>query len=146
MKNKTISLYLSIILSLFSLFSCTKNNDVDVLKQRIDGLIQVIEKRDEQGIKDYLSNDFTASNKLNKPQFFLFIRYHFKNNKSVLVTVLDKEITLNDKYADVTANVLFLGTNEWIPERGQIYKVASRWIKVKGDWVMSRLRWEKEYK
>ena len=146
MKNKTISLYLSLILSLLSLFSCTKTNDVDVLKQRIDGLIQVIEKRDEQGIRDYLSNDFSASNKLNKSQFFLFIRYHFKNNKSVLVTVLDKEITLNEKYTDVTANVLLLGTNEWIPERGQIYNVVSRWKKEKGDWVMSRLRWEKEYK
>lgn len=142
--NKTIALYIVIILSSFSLFSCSKTNDVDLLKQRIDTLVSNIEKHDEQGIKGFLTSDFSASNRLNKTQFFLFVRYHLKNNKNILVTVIDKEIALNDNYADVTFNVLLLGTNEWIPERGQIYNVASRWKKVKGDWGMSRLRWEKE--
>ena len=146
MKNKTIPLYLVIILSIFMLFSCSKTSDVDVLKQRINELIAHIEKRNEQGIKDYLSNDFSASQRFNKAQFFLFARHHFKRNKSISVTVLDKKITHYENYADVVANVLLLGSNEWLPERGQTYTVTSRWKKEKGDWVMSRLRWEKELK
>lgn len=146
MKNKTILLYSLLILASFSLFSCTEKNDVDVLKQRIEVLITHIEKHNEQGIKDYLANDFSASQRFNKTQFFLFVRHHFKRNKSISVTVLDKNITHYEDYADVTANVLLLGTNEWLPERGQVYHVASRWKKVRGDWFMSRLRWEKELK
>ena len=126
------------------MFSCSKDNEIDLLKEQVDGLTTAIEKHDEQGVKDYLSSDFSVSQRFNKTQFFLFIRYHFKNNKSISVSVLDKEIALNEDYADVTAKVLLLGTNEWIPERGQIYNVASRWKKVSGDWVMSRLRWEKQ--
>ena len=128
------------------LFSCSKTSDVDVLKQRIDELITHIEQHNEQGIKDYLSNDFSASQRFNKVQFFIFVRHHFKRNKSISVTVLDKKITHYEDYADVTANALLLGSNEWLPERGQIYTVTSRWKKESGDWVMSRLRWEKELK
>ena len=128
------------------LFSCSKTSDVDILKQRIDELIVHIEKHNEQEIKDYLSNDFSASQRFNKVQFFLFARHHFKRNKSISVTVLDKNITHYKDYADVTANVLLLGANNWLPERGQIYTVTSRWKKESGDWVMSRLRWEKELK
>ena len=146
MENKTIPLYFVIILSSFMLISCTKTSDVDVLKQRIDELITHIENHNEQGIKDYLSNNFSASQRFNKAQFFLFVRHHFKRNKSISVTVLDKTITHYEDYADVTTNVLLLGANNWLPERGQIYIVTSRWKKEKGDWVMSRLRWEKEYK
>lgn len=128
------------------LFSCSKTSDVDVLKQRIDELITHIEQHNEQGIKGYLSNDFSTSQRFNKVQFFIFVRHHFKRNKSISITVLDKKITHYENHADVVANVILLGTNEWLPERGQIYNVASRWKKESGDWVMSRLRWEKELK
>ena len=128
------------------LFSCSKTSDVDILKQRVVELITHIEQHNEQGIKDYLSNDFSASQRFNKVQFFIFVRHHFKRNKSISVSILDKKITHYKDYTDVTANALLLGSNEWLPERGQIYIVSSRWKKESGDWVMSRLRWEKEMK
>ena len=146
MKIKTILLYFFILLNVFSLVSCSMDDDIVLLKRQIDGLTTAIEKQDEQVIKEYLSNDFSASQKFNKTQFFLFMQYHFKNNNSISVTVLDKEIILNGDYADVTADILLLGANAWLPERGQIYRVASRWKKVRGDWFMSRLRWEKSLK
>lgn len=141
MKTKTIPLYLVIILSTFTLVSCSKNNDVDILKQRITDLTSAIEKHDEQGLNDYLSSDFSVSERFNKTQFFLFIRYHFKNNNNISLTILNKDIILHENYADVTADVLLLGAEGWLPERGQRYYVESRWKKEKGDWFMSRLRW-----
>jgi len=144
MLNKNLPLYLVILLGSFSLFSCSEPDELDVLKQRINDLVSAIEKHDEQGLTEFLAKDFSAKKGLNKAQFFLFARYHFKKNKNVLVTVIEKDVTLTKKQADVTAKVLLIGYNEWLPERGQLYNVASRWKKEGGDWVMSRLRWEKD--
>ena len=142
--NKTIVLYLVVILSSVSLFSCSKENETDILNQRINDLVSAIEKHDVHEINEFMTNDFSTMKALNKPQFLLFLQYHFKNNKNIFVTILDKEIVLRGKNADVTVKVLLLGANEWLPERGQVYKVACRWKKISGEWVMSRLRWEKE--
>jgi len=141
MKNKSISAYIVILLSFISQFSCSKTSDVDVLNQRIDELVNFIEKHKEQEIINYLSDDFSVAKRFNKTQFLLFSRYHLKRNKNISISVIDKEIILNESYADVTANVLLLGSNEWLPERGKMYNIASRWKKERGGWVMSRLRW-----
>ena len=144
MINKILPLYIVILVGSLSLISCSEKDEADLLNQRINSLVSAIEKHDEQGIKEFLSKDFSAKKGLNKTQFFLFTRYHFKRNKNVLVTVVEKNVTLNNNQADVTAKVLLIGASEWLPERGQLYKVESRWKKESGDWVMSRLRWEKE--
>lgn len=149
MINKTLPLYFVLLLGSLSLFSCSEPDELHILNQRIDGLVSAIENHSEHGIKDYLAKDFSTTTLsttkgLNKTQFFLFTRYHFKRNKNVLVTVVDKDVTLNKSQADVTATVLLIGATEWLPERGQLYKVESRWKKESGDWLMSRLRWEKE--
>jgi len=141
MRNKTI-LYLLIALSSLMLFSCNKNSDKYALNQRIDELVNIIESHKEHEIKKYLTNDFSVAKRFNKKQFFLFLHYHLKRNTNISVSLVNKEITLNKNYADVTADVLLLGSNEWMPERGQMYTIASRWKKVKGDWKMSNLRWE----
>ncbi|MCF6194297.1 MAG: hypothetical protein L3J46_08195, partial [Kangiellaceae bacterium] len=59
------------------------------------------------------------------------------------ISILDREVRLNEKNADVIFKVLLLGSSDWLPERGQIYNVTSRWKKEKGAWVISRLRWQK---
>jgi len=142
MKNKTIPLSIVITLSFFTLFSCSKTSDIDELNQRVDELVHFIEAHKEQEVKNYLTNDFSVVKRFNKQQFFLFIHYQLKRNKSISISILDKEITHNKYYADITANVLLLGSNEWLPDRGQIYNIASRWKKEKGEWKMSNLRWE----
>ena len=143
MEIKTIPLYMVITLCFFSLLSCNKTSDVDALNQRIDELGNIIEQHKEKAIKDYLAGDFSVAQRFNKKQFILFIHYHLKRNKSISISVMDKEITHYDNYTEVTAKVLLLGSNEWLPERGQMYSVASRWKKEGGDWKMSHLRWEK---
>lgn len=141
-KIKMIPLYAVFILSFFSLFSCDKTNTVDMLNLRIDELVNIIESHKEHEINKYLTDDFSVVKRFNKKQFFLFLHYHLKRNTSISISLVNKEITLNKNYADVTADVFLLGSNEWIPEKGQMYTIASRWKRVKGDWEMSNLRWE----
>lgn len=123
------------------LFSCDKTSEFSLLNQKIDELVDAVESHKLEDIKDILSNDFMTAKNLNKMQFMLFANYHFKRNKSISISVMDKEIRLNEKNADVIFKILLLGSNDWLPERGQIYTVTSRWKKEKEDWVMSRLRW-----
>jgi hypothetical protein len=146
MINKTLPLYFLLLLGSLNLFSCSEPDELAILKQRIDGLVSAIEKHDGNEVQEFLAKDFSSLEGMNKAQFYLFTRHYFKRYKNVSVTVVNKDISLNKnkKQADVTAKVLLLGTNEWLPERGQLYNVASRWKKENGDWVMSRLRWEKE--
>lgn len=140
MRIKTI-LYLLITLSSLMLFSCNKNSDKYALNERINEFVNIIEKHDEQDMRNYLAEDFSVVKRFNKVNFFLFVRYHLKRNKNISINLINKEIKLHESYADVTANVLLLGADKWLPERGQRYYVESRWKIKSGDWVMSHLRW-----
>ena len=140
MYKKTI-LFLLIALSSLMQLSCSKDSDKDVLIQRVDSLVNVIENHDEKNMRNYLSEDFSVAKRFNKENFFLFVHYQLRRNKNISITFINKEIRFNKSNADVTGDVLVLGANEWLPERGQRYYVESRWIKQDGDWVMSRLRW-----
>ena len=143
MKYK-ILLYLLIILSSLTFLSCDKTSELSKLNQKINVLVDAVERHQIKNIDNVLARDFLTDKNLNKPQFLFFVDYQFKRNKNISISVLDKEIRFNEKNADVIFKVLLLGSNNWLPERGQIYNVTSRWKKEKGDWVMSRLRWNIE--
>lgn len=138
--QKTV-LYLLIAISLLIQLSCTKDSDEDVLNRRVNELVAVIENHDAKSMRQYLSDDFSAGKKFKNDKFFMLVHYHFKRNKNISINILNKDIKFNKVNADVTAEVLLLGADDWIPTRGQKYYVESRWKKQSGDWVMSRLRW-----
>ena len=140
MKPK-ILVYLVMILSSLTLLSCDKTSELGLLNQKIDELVDAAENHKLIDIKGILASDFKTAKNLNKTQFLIFVNHQFKRNKSISISVLDKEIRFNEKNADVIFKVLLLGSSDWLPERGQTYTVTSRWKKENGDWVMSRLRW-----
>ena len=145
MYRKTI-LYLLITFYSFMLLSCNKDSDKDVLIQRVNSLVNVVETHDEKNMRNYFSEDFSVAKRFNKEKFFLFIRYHLKRNKNISINFINKEIRFNESRfnkssADVTGDVVLLGADSWLPQRAQRYYVESRWV-MEGDvWVMSRLRW-----
>ena len=139
--RKITILYLLITLSSLTLLSCNDDSDKDTLNQRINELVNIIEKHDEQDMRNYFAEDFSVVKRFNKADFFLFVRYHLKRNKNISINLIKKEIKLHESYADVIADVLLIGADKWLPERGQRYYVESRWKIESGNWVMSRLRW-----
>lgn len=142
MKNKT-TLYFGLILSSLLIFSCAEEeSDISALNSRISELTTIVEQHDNK-VSDYLAEDFVTAKKLNRAQFLLFLNYHGKRNKNISIITLDKNIIKNKADFDVTFRVLLLGSNNLLPERGQMYQVASRWKKESGTWVISKLRWEK---
>ena len=149
MMYKKIILYLLITFYSFTLLSCSKDSDKELLIQRVNSLVNVIETHDEKNMRSYFSEDFSVTKRFNKEKFFLFVRYHLKRNENISINFINKDIRFNESRlyklsADVTGDVLVLGANDWLPQRGQRYYVESRWIKENGDWVMSRLRWSRK--
>ena len=142
MKNKTI-LHFLIILSSLLLFSCSQEPDIELLEKRIKELVSVIEHHEPNKIGDYFAKDFLTTANANKAQFLLFARYQLKQNKNISIVVVEKNIINNKNNFDVTFRVLLLGSSHFLPERGNLYKVDSRWVKESGEWVISRLRWER---
>ena len=142
MKIKTI-LYFLIILNSLALFSCSQESDIEALNNRLDELEDVVEQHQTKKITDFFAKNFTATRYPNKAKFILFARYQLKRNKNISIVIIDKETIKNNTAFDVTFRVLLVGSNSFIPERGQMYRVASRWIKEDSRWVISRLRWEK---
>lgn len=142
MKNKTV-LYFLIILNFLALISCAKEREVTLLNNRIGELVNVVEHHKKNQLSEYFAKDFLTAKNTNKAQFLLFVRYHLKRNKSISIVVVDKNIIENKNSFDVTFRVLLIGSNSLLPERGQLYNVASKWTKEDGAWVINRLRWEK---
>lgn len=140
--NKKTLIYFLIIFNSLTQLSCDKADDKDLLNQRVNELVDVIEEHKEQDIKNYFANDFSVAKRFNQNNFFLFVRYQIKRNKNISISLMNKDIKFHGTYADVTADVLLLGAEGWLPERGQQYYVESQWKKENGNWVMSRLRWE----
>lgn len=133
--------YLVMILSSLTLLSCDKTSELSLLNQKVDELVDAAESHKLSDIKGMLASDFLTTKNLNKTQFLIFVNHQFKRNKNISISILDKEVRFNEKNADVIFEILLLGSSDWLPERGQTYKVTSRWKKEKGDWVVSRLRW-----
>ena len=142
MKIKTI-LYFLIILNSLALFSCGQESDIAALNNRLDELEDIVEQHEKNKINDFFSKDFTTARYSNKAKFLLFIRYQLRRNKNISIVIVDKDAIKNNAVFDVTFRVLLVGSNSFLPERGQMYSVASRWKKEDGRWVISRLRWEK---
>ena len=140
---KKLATIILILVGILSLLSCSKTDELSVLNNRIDKLVTVIEEKDPHQVKHFLASDFSAANNLNKARFTIFMQYQLKRHKNVIVTVTDKNVVLNKTHADVIAKVLLIGAGDWLPERGQLYKIESRWTKEGDDWLLSRLRWEK---
>ena len=142
MKNKTI-LYFLIILNSLILFSCSEESDVAAINKRVNELEIVVEKHQENKLKSYLAKDFVTAKNLNTAQFLLFSRYQLNRNKNISIVIIEKDVVSNNQKFDIEFRVLLLSSNNFLPGRGQMYKIASRWKKEDGDWVISRLRWEK---
>jgi len=140
MKHKIIA-YIVITLSSLTLLSFDKTSELNLLNQKTDELVDDSKSHKLRDIKGILSSDFMTTKNLNKTQFLIFVNHQFKRNKSISISVLDKEVRFNEKNADVIFKGLLLGSNDWLTEREQTYKVTSRWKKENGDWVVSRLRW-----
>lgn len=129
---------------LSGVISCAKMSDENALKQRINDLVQVIEAHDDNEFADFLASDFMAGNNSNKETFNLFVRYHLQRNKNISIVRANEKININGAMADVTADVYLTGASGWLPQRGQKYRVESRWKKEKGSWLIQRLRWRSE--
>lgn len=129
---------------LFGLMSCAKMSDEAALKQRINDLVKVIETHNEKDIPDFLSPDFMAGNNSNKENFNLFIRYHLQRNRNISIVRANQKISFHGTMADVTADILLTGASGWLPQRGQKYRVESRWKKERDTWQIQRLRWRSE--
>lgn len=142
MKIKTI-LYLFILLNLLTLFSCSEESELSLVNKQITGLIKIVEQHQYNKLNQYIAKDFQTTSNLNKSQFLIFTRHHIKRNKNISIILLDKEVINNVDGFDVTFRALLLGSNKLLPERKEIYKISSRWIKEDGGWMISRLRWEK---
>lgn len=146
MITKKTVLTLIIFLVFFVVLSCSSENEKDRLIKRFNDLVGVFEEKNINNIKDYLADDFLVSEKMNNQKFFIYLQYQFRRNKNISVTVLSKDIRMQQDLnsADIIIDALLLGSGDWLPERGQAYTAESRWVKQEGDWVMSRLRWRKK--
>ena len=143
MKMKILTHYFILLCISFIFVSCSNEDKMTRLNTRVTSLINDIELHNTKNIKNYLTNDFSVAKRFNKTQFNFFLQYQLKNNKNITISILDKELVLNSQSVDITAKVLLLGSNHWLPEKGQIYKVDSRWVNDSGEWMLSKLRWEK---
>ena len=140
--NRLTNYFILLCIS-FIFVSCSNEDKMTLLNNKVNALINDIELHNLKNIKSYLTNDFSVAKRFNKAQFDFFLQYQLKNNKNISISILDKELVSNAQSVDISAKVLLLGSSHWLPEKGQIYKVDSRWVNDSGEWMLSKLKWEK---
>ena len=143
MKMKRLTQYFILLCISFIFVSCSNDDKMELLNNRVNSLINDIELHKVKNIKSYLTNNFSVAKRFNKSQFNFFLQHQLKSNKNISISILDKELVPNSQSVDITAKVLLLGSSHWIPEKGQVYKVDSRWVNDSGEWMLSKLKWEK---
>ena len=120
---------------------CSRPDDPhQQLQSTLDELETAIEQRDRRAVKSFFSDDFLAAIQQKQENLDLLMRYHFRINQRVEVIRYDETITLQAKAADVTGEVVLLGTSNFLPERGRRFSYESRWVQQGDKWKLQRLR------
>lgn len=137
-----VTLFLPWLLLLANLAGCAVEDDASRLNRALQELQTAIEERDAGAVIDHLTDDFQAQADIDARKLRAMMFYYFRQYRQITVFATGQRIRLDGEQADVTVNALLLGGEQLIPERGKRYQVEMRWLKQRGDWKLSRLRWQ----
>lgn len=139
MKNVVVVLLL-ILTS--SLVACSTPDEETLIRKALRGLIEGVEEQSFFQVKKYISEDFKSNRFRNIQQLKAYMLVYYQQNKVIKIFHSNVQIILQKDKADVTFNTLVTGSSNWVPERGRLFKVQSRWLKQDGDWKISRVNWQ----
>lgn len=139
-----VFLKLLLLVLISSLVACTTPDEETRLREALSNLVDAIEARSVRQVQYYLTDDFKAARHGNTQQLKAFMLLHFRQNQVIHVFTSNLQMTVQNGTADMTFTALVTGSSNWLPERGRRFAVESRWLKLDGDWKISRVNWQEQ--
>lgn len=133
-----------LLAGVLGLAACAKGGDEARIREALAELEAAAEQRQLGPVREHLMEKFSGQGgQYDKRGFENLIRALILRHQEVEVSVSDLHIAVQGGRAEVGAKVLLLGgAGGWLPERGQLYAVASVWRLDEGEWRVHQARWE----
>ena len=133
---------LMILLTLLLVTACSEPIPDEVrIRQRIEAMAQATVDKDLDAAIEPVHEDFLGNSYMRKINLKSMLRVSFYRYEKLHAIVQGIEVSVNGEEAEVKCNVVLAGGQEFIPERGKVLRVKSKWQKIEGDWFVVSASW-----
>lgn len=118
------------------------------VEQQVIGVIRDmesrIEARERRPFMRHVAAQFTGQNgTMNRDQFNALVLYHLHRDQNLHAQLFPIQVTSSDPgYAEARFRALLTGGAGWLPERGQIYDIVTRWQQRDDEWMLVSAQWK----
>jgi len=115
--------------------------DKALIHQRLQQMVKSAENRKMSEFLEGIHADFLGQGSLRKANLAGLMLLHFRQHKSISVSLSEMEIQLEMPTATVRFTAQLYGQAGWLGH-GRRLGIQSRWRKMDDEWQMERARWQ----
>ncbi len=127
---------------LFLVTACSETSNKQQIQSQIVNMQQAVSDKSLTDFLAYFSKDFIGNKKLNKKELRQLLFFHFRRNRNIETYQWQADIDVQQKFAQVEIYVFVSGSHSGLPERGQAYKINTKWRKSAGQWLIVSAIWQ----
>jgi len=138
-------LFLSLLLTLFALAGCGRDDPRAQLDAAVEQLQGNLEAKNSGAVIDQLAGDFRANGEFDRDWARSTMTLMFLRHQQVKVILLSSDSRLDPTYPNrghTAAQVALTGAENLIPDSAGHYAVKLEWWREGSDWKLARLDWQ----
>ncbi len=118
------------------------------VEQQVIAVIRDMEARleavERRPFMSHVAEDFSAQDgNMSREQFNAMVLAYLHRYKRVQAQFLPIHVTTQGQSGAIARfRVLLTGGERWLPERGRMYQVETRWRREDSAWLLADARWE----
>ena len=122
--------------------ACTPaESDEAQLRAAINAMGQALENRDSGDFMRHISDEYGDKDAHNRQQLRRLLAGYFLRYPRIGVYLSPGDIELKGAYATMIFTAGVTGGEDWLPERGKLYKLTTGWRKENGEWRLLTAKW-----
>jgi len=127
---------------------CQKKDEAQLIRENLENLVRIAEKRDRDRVLSYLSPDYVDFQGRDLRETAELVDYYFKNYSGIVIHLLDFTTSLNGDWAQVEADVLLSSgpleaLRKLVGLAGEFYRFDFHFKKEGQEWKISYSAWRK---
>jgi hypothetical protein len=141
------TLFIPILFVIFSLPSCQKRDDTQVIKDTLITIVRLAEKRNREKVLSYLAENYLDFQQRDVKQTDELVDYYFKNYRGIVIHLLDISVSIIGDEAEVEADVLLSSgpletLRKLVGLAGSFYRFNFRFVQLGREWKISYSAWQ----
>ena len=124
-----------------ALAGCGESADEKNIHSNMQAMRKAIQNHNKDGFMKHVAPGYRGQYHGSRPVLERFVIEQLGNNKKIYIYMADTSIEINNGVARVIFYAGTAGGPDQVPERGQLFKVQTRWKQFSGDWQLTNARW-----